>query len=270
MKGNLPNGKQDAAAKISKKAFTLIELLVVIAIIAILAGTLLPALNNAREKARMVSCAGNFSSLGKASLLYAEDNKEFFPILAREDVAPNDLSGKMTWAFLVNPYLEASREVTATDIPPCGGIVRQHGQTRIHKLICPTLRSVLVEKTIAEAGNSCFYGIGINIWSAKGYASELWNIKRFLRPSKTMLYSEGQHVFVHYSTNHPYDGMIFPHQGGASGGGVVRGSPGIGSFVLGDGHVEQFKSAKIPFSGTPGGSWKNIFFHPNENPDSTY
>jgi len=29
MKGNLPNGKQDAAAKISKKAFTLIELPVI-------------------------------------------------------------------------------------------------------------------------------------------------------------------------------------------------------------------------------------------------
>lgn len=95
-----------------KAAFTLIELLVVIAIIAILAAILFPVFAQAREKARLTTCASNEKQIGLGFAQYTQDYDETYPC----DVTGTNYNGN-GWAGSVLPYIKSTKIFGCPDDP---------------------------------------------------------------------------------------------------------------------------------------------------------
>ena len=119
----------------TRSRFTLIELLVVIAIIAILASLLLPALKQARNNARAISCVNLFGQFGKCTVQYVDDNQGFLmPYMNYGTAGSWSSTTKMAMGC------EPARWLFTPYMPPRGsssiGLLRRN-QTKRPSIDCP-------------------------------------------------------------------------------------------------------------------------------------
>ena len=107
--------------------FTLIELLVVIAVIALLIALLLPALDRARNVARLVQCGSNVRAGMLALVTYSMDNEDYLPY--QTHLASTN---RGAWTFNISSYLgyEGYHSIT-------GGITYEGEAYGFHYLRCP-------------------------------------------------------------------------------------------------------------------------------------
>jgi prepilin-type N-terminal cleavage/methylation domain-containing protein len=141
-----------------KRGFTLIELLVVIAIIAVLIALLLPAVQNAREAARRISCKSNLKQLGIALHSYHETHRAFPPGYIAGGPDPTDHSNYFGWASMLLPYVDQQTLYSKLDfnVDIDEGVNAGLVRTTLAIFRCPT---DVYKETITSAHSVVTYGV---------------------------------------------------------------------------------------------------------------
>lgn len=205
-------------------AFTLTELLVVLAIVGILVAIIIPILSSARSSARASQCKSNLRQVGVAALLYAQENKGFFP------------PGRTGWsAAQYWPAWLGDIKYNSTNTDQIFTCPSMYSEENYYSLNLGTPRGTIYA-TYAANTNLCGSFNGTQIVAQGG---QQWKLNNVSQPSKTSLYTENTaYSYAQFSyTRTDSDFFRYPHGG-------------TQNFVFCDGHVEALGKQQIPSSAT--------------------
>ncbi|MBA2114803.1 DUF1559 domain-containing protein [Bremerella alba] len=171
------------------RGFTLVELLVVIAIIGVLIALLLPAVQQAREAARRMSCSNKLKQIGLAIHNY-HDTHTAFPIGVTSFTGYGSSDNLPIWSVAILPFLEQSAlyeqvkaETSNFSAQVPNGTSTNAGGQAVDAYMCPsdilgdinTFRSNMGKSNYMGCGGSMVYANSENFVPNGNYDPQNYN-----------------------------------------------------------------------------------------------